>query len=378
MSIQWAEDANFTNGPDVGTATKVRPSTGFEQEGYVPGNPLPAQYLNWLLNQVGRRANALAGMLALNWQEIDGSAVTEGIHCVCRALNGTWVGVGGTGTSTTKIYYSRNKGKTWAAATMPSTTGRFTSCVTNEDTGDVFAIGGGMILKSTDDGETFTDQSLTAFTGVDRCDSIFDPVSGRVILADVNDSYSTADGTTYVNRTDPTQQMKRLATNGLGRVVWVGDAGAILTTDDGAATAWTARTSGTADDLFTVIWAGDKFIAAGESGTIRTSPDGTTWSAGASSGIGATEHIFGLAYHGGVVIAFEGASGSLPNQPTAIAFSIDGGLTWDARQAVISWRGDSTSGNGSDPSRIQVVDGRLLMFTALNTVQDLYYASLLV
>lgn len=64
--IQWATDANFTNGVDAGTPTKVEPSVGVKAEGHVPGTPLPAQRLNWHLNAIGEVIADLEGTITLS------------------------------------------------------------------------------------------------------------------------------------------------------------------------------------------------------------------------------------------------------------------------------------------------------------------------
>ena len=56
----------------------------------------------------------------------------------------------------------------------------------------------------------------------------------------------------------------------------VGGSGTILTSPDG--TTWTAQTSGTSNDLRSVAYDGSStIVAVGFSGTILTSSDGTTW-----------------------------------------------------------------------------------------------------
>lgn len=66
--------------------------------------------------------------------------------------------------------------------------------------------------------------------------------------------------------------------NGAGRIVAVGLGGNIATSDD-LGTTWTARTSGTAFALNDVYWefGSSLFVACGDLGAIRTSPDGVTW-----------------------------------------------------------------------------------------------------
>jgi len=65
------------------------------------------------------------------------------------------------------------------------------------------------------------------------------------------------------------------STTSSGLFVVVGDSGTILTSSDG--TTWTSRTSGTSNGLFIIFYGNCTFVAVGYSGTILTSSDGTTW-----------------------------------------------------------------------------------------------------
>ena len=57
--------------------------------------------------------------------------------------------------------------------------------------------------------------------------------------------------------------------------VTVGDSGTILTSPDG--TSWTKRTSGTSEFLSGVTYGNGLFVTVGNEGTIFTSPDGIYW-----------------------------------------------------------------------------------------------------
>lgn len=48
----WATDTNFSAGPNTGTPTKVNPGVGRFAQGWVPGDTLPAQHLNFHLAAV--------------------------------------------------------------------------------------------------------------------------------------------------------------------------------------------------------------------------------------------------------------------------------------------------------------------------------------
>jgi hypothetical protein len=72
----------------------------------------------------------------------------------------------------------------------------------------------------------------------------------------------------------------------------VGGSGTILTSPDG--TTWTAQTSGTSNDLRSVAYDGSStIVAVGFSGTILTSSDGTTWTSRTS---GTSININNVAY----------------------------------------------------------------------------------
>lgn len=62
---------------------------------------------------------------------------------------------------------------------------------------------------------------------------------------------------------------------GGGKYVAVGDSGTIITSANG--TSWAKQTTGTSRELFCVTWGNSLFVAAGDSGVILTSPDGTYW-----------------------------------------------------------------------------------------------------
>jgi len=57
--------------------------------------------------------------------------------------------------------------------------------------------------------------------------------------------------------------------------VTVGYSGTILTSPDGIT--WTARSSGTLNNLNGVAYGNSIYVAVGYSGAILTSPDGITW-----------------------------------------------------------------------------------------------------
>ena len=75
--------------------------------------------------------------------------------------------------------------------------------------------------------------------------------------------------------------------------VAVGESGTILTSSDG--TTWTSRTSGTSQGLDGVSYGDSTFVAVGVIGTILTSSDGASWTSRTS---GTSYNLYGVSYGG--------------------------------------------------------------------------------
>jgi len=71
----------------------------------------------------------------------------------------------------------------------------------------------------------------------------------------------------------------------------VGNSGTILTSTDG--TTWTSKTSGTDEHLYGVTYGNSTFVVMGDNGTILTSTDGTTWTSRTS---GTSNPLNGVTY----------------------------------------------------------------------------------
>ena len=107
----------------------------------------------------------------------------------------------------------------------------------------------------------------------------------------------------------------------------VGNSGTILTSTDG--TSWTSRTSGTTENLNGVTYDNNSlFVAEGGSGTILTSPDGTTWTSRTS---GTTKGLRGVTYENSTFVSV-GNSGTIltsSNGTTWTSISVgDSGNSW--------------------------------------------------
>lgn len=113
-------------------------------------------------------------------------------------------------------------------------------------------------------------------------------------------------------------------TGGTNLFVAVGDAGKIITSTSGIS--WTLRTSGTSEDLQSVIWTGTQFVASGTNNKVLTSPTGTTWTA-RTTGMSATGTVY-VTSSGSVILAVSDTGSTA----TCMATSADG-ITWTLRTA---------------------------------------------
>ncbi len=61
-NFEFATNTNYSTGPDVGTPTKVAPSAGEIDSGFVRGTAAVAQHVNWLFGEVQEWLEYLAGL----------------------------------------------------------------------------------------------------------------------------------------------------------------------------------------------------------------------------------------------------------------------------------------------------------------------------
>lgn len=146
------------------------------------------------------------------------------------------------------------------------------------------------------------------------------------------------DGQTWTRRSSGTTDWLTAVTYGNGRYIAVGDHGHILISVDGATWTTVSQTA-TTQRLNNVAFAQglgpddpppypaqNRFMAVGESGTILSSVDGTTWTARPS---GTTNWLRGLALGIGYQSAGVGvASWVAAGQAGTLLISDDGGITW--------------------------------------------------
>ena len=141
----------------------------------------------------------------------------------------------------------------------------------------------------------------------------------------------------YDNRISGTSNILVGVTYGNSIFVMVGQSGTILTSSDG--TSWDNRTSGTSNGLYGVTYGTSTFVAVGHYETILTSSDGTTWTSRTSgrtnssglsyknsSGWTYTDYLEGITYGNSIFVTVgRGEDGS-----GTILTSSDG-ITWTSR-----------------------------------------------
>ena len=133
------------------------------------------------------------------------------------------------------------------------------------------------------------------------------------------------------------QKLSLGVTYGNSIFVMVGQSGTIMTSSDG--TSWDNRTSGTSNGLYGVTYGNSTFVAVGHYETILTSSDGTTWTSRTSgrtnssglsyknsSGWTYTDYLEGITYGNSIFVTVgRGEDGS-----GTIMTSSDG-INWTSR-----------------------------------------------
>lgn len=109
-----------------------------------------------------------------------------------------------------------------------------------------------------------------------------------------------------------------------------------------------------------VIWTGGQYVAVGDSGTIVTSSDGTTWATRNSGITSATTHLYGVAAGSGSTLVAVGGSGT-------IVRSTNSGSTWSIVSGVpaptqtlygITWSGSLFVAVGTQGTILTSPDGQ--------------------
>ncbi len=125
-----------------------------------------------------------------------------------------------------------------------------------------------------------------------------------VAVGDAGEILTSADGVTWTARTSGTTENLTAVAYGNGRFMAVGSNGKILRSLDNGAT-WSAVKTTLNVFLYGITYGNGKFVALGDNqstyrGIIMTSPDGAVWS---TTNLNADEVPWGVAYGNGVFVA---------------------------------------------------------------------------
>ena len=151
--------------------------------------------------------------------------------------------------------------------------------------------------------------------------------NGTVLTADSTQTagvkWAAAPSVTWTNRLRLSSiAINKIADNGSGTYVAVGNSGTLYSSTNG--TTWTSRTSGFGSNtIYDVIFANNLWVAVGNNGTITTSTDAITWTA-RTSGM-STNAIFQVVYANSLFVAVGNGGGA--TNTGGITYSSDG-ITW--------------------------------------------------
>lgn len=302
--IVFSSDASYPAGADPwnGTPTKVEPSAGQVAAGWEPEDLPPAQWLNYILNNLGAWVEHVKagsdGVIASNWFQRETITGSNG-NAIAYDPDGEILVIGTTGENTAVdevAIWSDDGGMSWnAAATVP-----------------VWAPSAPM-ADLIWDGSQFV--GVGGITG-----------SGFEIV-------TSPDGDVWTERTSGTSKAGNgVVYDGSGTYVAVGDDGTILSSSD--AITWTSRTADAsyADNFEDVTYGAGLFVAVGVNQEIQTSPDGTTWTQRTVPGGSASNIISAVHFADGIFVA-AGHFGAA----SYIHTSADG-ITW-TEQTAGDWSG---------------------------------------
>ncbi len=278
--------------------------------------------------------------------------------------------------------YTSTDGATWTPAAAPIADSSGGAFFIDHDAGK-FVLGGNGGLFTSTNGTTWTKRTsaLPAYsTGTEAVGEV-SVANGVVFCLGLHGGISTsADGVTFTRRgSGSIQALSGLVHDGT-RFVATGAAGTVQTSPDGITwttvasgqtaalgklafgngryasadlnglrhsanlTTWTAVTGTTFNQMFGVIFANNRFIAANNALAlgIRTSTDGSTWTNVTVSGT-AFQEVKGLAGGGGNFVITTGGFG-----PTPKIFASSDGATWTDRTPAAFVVADSLAyGNGT-------------------------------
>ena len=205
--------------------------------------------------------------------------------------------------------------------------------------------------------------------------NLFRPATRLSLLALFLAASALADPLDQWTRRHPFPNWAAVAFGG-NQFVTVGESGAVRSSSDGVT--WTARNAATANSLADVLYANGKFVAVGAAGTIRVSANGADWAA-ASSGVASS--LAGIAYGGGTYVIV-GSSGTVLTSTNATSWTQQSGISPTLALQSVTYGGNlfvamtgvgeliqspdgitwsAQPSQGGNPSRVTCVNNRFVI-----------------
>lgn len=290
----YATDANLTGGPQVGQATRLKPTDALRGQGFYKDRRIAARILSWVLGTIGDWLGFLANVQVANWQlqAVDflsattnhsGIAWMPGLVPGTGASAGKWIAFASTPTPTTAACFFPCIGNDLPVIGGPPLD-EWHECCTSTSGGIVVAVGvktaAGKSYASVDRAVTWT--AGGAINLVQDNILCFSAVSGLFVAQGVTDAHiaTSPNGTVWTDRGIPTGVVgayfciKALAN---GVVVAVDGSNHILYSLDGALT-WSAVAAAPIANVFDVTWCeAFGYCVLGSGGNVAVSPDLATW-----------------------------------------------------------------------------------------------------
>ncbi|MBI5770412.1 MAG: immunoglobulin domain-containing protein [Verrucomicrobia bacterium] len=216
----------------------------------------------------------------------------------------------------------------------------------------------GTVLTSTN-GTNWTQRLLIGFSGT-LTGVVYDGAKWVVVSSSSSIIVTSTDGANWVLATGVTgaTTVNHVALGQVGSptpanlFVKVGNSGAIRTSPDGLV--WTTRTSGTTNTLRRVSFVNGQFLAAGDSGTILTSPDGVTWTSRTSS---STSTHYTAAFGAGRLVVATNGSTVNTTDATGAAGWANGAITLGGNLRAVVFTGTQFVATGFNGNIATSSDG---------------------
>ena len=77
----WGSETLYTAGPAAGTPTKIAPPTEIFQNGFIPGEPMAAQYDTYWRHHIARQVDLSARTALTNWRYFEAAAANVPLQC---------------------------------------------------------------------------------------------------------------------------------------------------------------------------------------------------------------------------------------------------------------------------------------------------------